>query len=448
MSRLQKVLGMGAAVAFGITCLAVVPLNASAAENRYYSEITTAEGDAGEQTLLDKNYSVFHPMLQNAKGEPLWLGYQTTADRQAAVTSLRREANGGFTWNKDSAKPAVLSVYFMSAGQDGFDQLMPIPNNGAVAMPDANGDPAVFQTANGQGYLAVVYDDVWKSYIGSLSSATASSKKEAVTQLYKSGCDYYIDQNFSQDTAKSTYLGYSRTSDPSKAITDIIASNGAAPAGYEKAGGAVVPGRELYVTRSEAYGNPILDLEPFEGGQGTELTASKLAMMIASNGDNRLTKPYVLQSEAYQKLNADNSAYLLSNIICEDGAVTGLSFASSGDKLADKQKARYALLGLGEPGNNGSLTVDGDVQNTTVGETEPDATEQDGEAPGTTAPEAEEQTTYDNSAAGTAYADPGDALPPLPAIIIPSVIAVLIPVVTLILRKRILKGKGDKDEKA
>lgn len=336
----------------------------------------------------------------------------------------------------------------MSAGEDGFDKLMPIPNNGAVAMPDASGNPAVFLTENGQGYLAVVYDDVWKSYIGSLSSATASSKKEAVTQLYKSGCEYYIDQNYSQDNAKYTYLGYSRTSDPSKAITDIIASNSAAPAGYEKACGDVVPGRELYVTRSEAYGNPIMDLEPFEGGQGTELSASKLAMMIASNGDNQLTKPYVLQSEAYQSLTTDSAAYLLSNIICEDGAVTGLSFASAKDKLTDKQKARYALLNLSEPGNNGSLTVEGAVENTTDSEAEPEVIEPDYDVPKTTAPEAEEQTTYDNSAAGTAYADPGNYLPPLPAIIIPSVIAVLIPVITLILRKRILNAKEGKDEKS
>lgn len=452
MSLLQKVLGIGTAFAIGITCLAGVPLNASAADNRYYSEMTIVAGDAGEQTLLDKSYSVFHPMLQNTSGDPYWIGYKTTSDKSAAISSLHSEANGSLSWNKNSKEPAVLSMYFMSAEQNdnsGFESVMPIPNNGAVVMPDANGNPAVLYTANGQGYLTLIKEDVWKNYIGSIAAATADSKKGAVTQLYKSGCEYYIDHNYSQDASKFTYLGYTRTSDVSQAIKDITALSGAAPEGYEKAASAIIPNRDLYITRNEKYGNPILDLEPFESGQGTELSASKLAMMIAANGDGQMTKPYILQSDAYQRLMAEGGTYLMSDVICEDGTASGLSFVSSKENLSDKQRERYAQLSLAEPGDNGSLTVQGTVEETTDSDADSDTIESDNGEAVTAAPtEAEEQTTYDNSAAGTAYADPGDAFPPLPAIIIPSVIAVLIPVVTLILRKRILKGKGDKDEKA
>ena len=454
MSRyhLHRIICLIAALAFVIMCFSGIPLTASAAENRYYSEISIAAGEEGEQTLLDKSYSVFHPMLQNASGESFWIGYKTTSDKNAAISALYSEANGSLSWTKDSKAPAVLSMYFMSAEQSedsGFENVMPIPNNGAVVMPDANGDPAVFSTINGQGYLTLIKEDVWESYIGSVAVATADSKKDAVTQLYKNGCEYYIDQNYSRDSSKFTYLGYTRTNDAAQAITDMIALSGTVPEGYEKVASAVIPNRDLYITRSAKYGNPILDLEPFESGQGTELSASKLAMLITANGDSQMTKPYILQSDAYQSLTAEGGTFLMSDVIFEDGTASGLSFASSKENLSDKQSERYTQLSLAEPGDNGSLTVQGAVEKTEDSEAEDETIETDGSDEDATDPAEEaEQPTYDDSAAGTAYSDPGDDLPPLAAIIIPAVIAILIPIVTLILRKRILKGKGDKDEKA
>ena len=181
--------------------LAAFPVSAGAAEQKYISSIGTSTGENGETDLLGRGFNVFHPMFSGKNGEGLWIGYQTTSDTASAITQLQAETDGSFTWKTGGDKAPVLSLYFMSStlnGESDFNNVMPIPNNGAVVMPGSDGNPAMFNTDSGQGYLAVIHKDVWKNYIADVASATADTKKNAVTQLYKNGCEYYYDKDRSR----------------------------------------------------------------------------------------------------------------------------------------------------------------------------------------------------------------------------------------------------------
>lgn len=447
---LHRLLCAGLALAFGAASFAGIP--AAAAEGAaYLSELTVVPGETGEKTLLDQGYSVFHPMLRRASGESFWIGYRTTADKAAAVRGLHTDAGGGFQWDTDSAAPAVTSLYFLSSetnGASGFDKVMPIPNNGAAVLPDATGAPAVFRTVNGQGYLALIREDVWKNYIGSIAAATASSQKDAVTQLYQKGCEFFLDHDFSDDASACTYVGYTRTNDASKAVTDIILSAQTPPGGYEKTG-AAVQGRELYVTRDEQYGNPVMDLEPFESGTETALSAPQLAAMIAANGSDTVTKPYILQNSDYQKLTESGGTYQMSDVIREDGAAGGLSFASAKDKLLSKQRLRRRMMKLEDAGGDDGATGAPEATEETADPKAAQELEGAAETAATAAASGGEETASagDKETSATANTASGGSSFPWPAVILPLAAVVLIPVVTVLLRKRMLKTKGGDNEK-
>ena len=425
--------------------IAAVPVSAGAAEQKYISSIGTSTGENGESDLLGKGFNVFHPMLSGKNGEGLWIGYQTTSDSASAITQLQAEADGSFTWKTGGDKAPVLSIYFMSStmnGEPDFNNVMPIPNNGAVVMPDSNGEPAVFNTENGQGYLAVIHNDVWKNYISNVVSVAADTKKNAITQLYKNGCEYYIDKNLSGSDSSAAYIGYTKTNDASKAVTDIIAvqSDGNVPEGYEAIGSDSLAGKTYYITRNAKVGNPIVDIEPLESENEVELSAKNVSMMIAANGDDHVTKPYILENAEYQKLAQSSGSFIMSDIKFIDGSVTGLSYVSSKDGLAEKKSEKNRLLGIKTAEEN-TPTETVDIEETTAQEETTVVTDKNEDE----TDEAEAETVGEG--AGTSYSDPGSDLPPWPAIVIPLIIVIAIPVATIIIRKRILTSKGGSNEK-
>lgn len=426
--------------------IASVPFSAGAAEQKYISSLMTSTGENGEGELLGKGFKAFHPMLSGKNGEGLWIGYQTTPDAASAITELQAEADGSFTWKKGGDKAPVLSMYFISSslsGESDFKNVMPIPNNGATVMPGSDGGPAVFNTDSGQGYLAVIRSDVWKSYISNVVSVTADTKKNAVTQLYKKGCEFYIDKNLSGSDSSAAYIGYTKTDDASRAVTDIIAlQGGEAPEGYEATGSDALAGKTYYITRNAKVGNPIVDLEPLESENESELTAKEVSAMIAANGDDHVTKPYILENAQYQKLAQSKDKFIMSDIKLGDGPATGLSYVSAKDGLADKKKEKSRLTGS-KADTEGTEPVA-----TTAAVEEATAQEETAAVPEKNEDEevetAESETVGEG--AGTSYSDPGSELPPWPAVVIPLIIAVAIPVATVIIRKRMLTRGGSNEK--
>ena len=450
--HLNKLSGLCVSLLTAAALIASVPVSAAAADQKYISSIGTATGENGESDLLGRGFTVFHPMLSGKNGEGLWLGYQTTADSSSAITELQAEADGSFTWKTGGDKAPVLSVYFISAnlsGEQDFNKVMPIANNGASAMRGTDGEPAVFNTDSGKGYLAVVHKDVWKNYIANVVSVTSDTKKDAITQLYKNGCEYYIDKNLSGSDSSAAYIGYSKTNDASKAVTDIIAFQGESdvPEGYEAAGREAIGGKTYYFTRNAKLGNPIVDLEPLESENETELGAKEISVMTSAGGDDHVTKPYILENAEYQKFAQSKDRFIMSDIKVNDGSATGLSAVSAKDGLTEKKKERNRLLDLktidGANENSDSLTKLGSAAETAAAEEETtvvtDKNEDEDEQ------KAENETV--GSGTGTSYSDPGNSLPPWPAVVIPLIIVIAIPIATIIIRKRILTTRGGSNDK-
>lgn len=444
-NRFYKITGSCLSLLTAAVMMSSVPASAAADEQTYISSIAASTGENGESDLLGKGYTAFHPMLSGKNGEGLWLGYQTSSDASSAITELQAAADGSITWKTGGGKAPVLSMYFMSAslnGESDFNNLMPIPNNGAVVMPGPDGEPSVFQTDSGQGYLAVIRSDVWKNYVANVVTVTADTKKNAITQLYQNGCEYYIDKNLSGSDSSAAYIGYTKTDDVSKAITDIIAIQGeaAVPEGYEAAG--ALDGKSYYVTRNAKVGNPIVGLEPLESEGEVELSAKEVSVMTAAGGDDHVTKPYILANAAYQALAKGEGSFIMSDVRLQDGKATGVSFISAKGGLAEKTGEKNRLLGIKTANaDSDSLTKLGSTEETAAQEEETTVVTDKNE----NEEAAEDETVGDG--AGTAYSDAGSELPPWQTVVIPLIILIAIPVATIIIRKRILTKRGGSSEK-
>ena len=326
----------------------------TAAAERYISDVTVVKGEDGEDSLIDKGYSVIHPYFLDGEKNQAWIGYKTTSTKTSAITDVSADGVSNIKGIKDGSKNPVMAIYYMSADVNDvskFTEVMPLANNGAVPAKGSDGNIAVFETENGSGYICMIRTDVWESYIESVTFATGKTKKVAVKELCKKGCEYYIDANMS-DGDTYTLIGYTRTNDKSKAITDIIGldSDKAAPEGYEKiAAGSSdlkVKKKTLYYTTDTKYGNPLVDIDFMEGFKKMELTGKQWTSLVIARGDNEITKPYILENAEYKAMAESEDAYLITKAMCNDDTDTGIIITCAKDGLKDKQKAKGALLSV------------------------------------------------------------------------------------------------------
>ena len=324
--------------------------NAYAAE-RYISDVTVVKGEDGEESLIDKGYSVIHPYFLDGEKNQAWIGYKTTPTGTSAITDISADGVSNIKGVKDGSKSPVMAIYYMSADVNDvskFTEVMPLANNGAVPARGSDGNIAVFETENGSGYICMIRTDVWESYIESVTYASGKTKKVAVKELCKKGCEYYIDANMS-DGDTYTLIGYTRTSDKSKAITDIVGldPDKAAPEGYEKiAAGSSdlkVKKKALYFTTDAKYGNPLVDIDFMEGFKKMELTGKQWSSLVIARGDNEITKPYILENAEYKAMAESEDAYLITKAMCNDDTDTGIILTCAKDGLKDKQKAKAKL---------------------------------------------------------------------------------------------------------
>lgn len=469
---------IAAALCLLICMVSVLAVREAKAAERYISDVTVVKGDDGENALIDRGYSVVHPYFLDGEKNKSWVGYKTTSVESSAITDITADGVTNIKGKKDSGKDSIMAIYYMSADVNDvskFTEVIPLANNGATPVLGSDGNIAVFETENGSGYICMIRNNVWENYIESITCATGKTKKVAVKELCKMGCEYYVDANMSAD-GTFTVIGYTRTNDKSKAITDIIGidKDKEAPKGYEKiANGSA---KALYYTKDTAYGNPLVDIDYMEGFKKMEVSGKQWTSLVITRGDNEITKPYILENDDYKTMAESTDEYMITRVICDDDTDTGIIITCAKDGLKEKQKAKGKLLNVevkeeedeaasDEPEaaegtepvqyDNAEEAADDeneDVQTDENGEVvstseqsvdeNDETTEDDTDAstPEDTENEAEQTDDVNADEAGTVLVA-GGRVPGMVEMIILIAAVILIPVATIFIKKKIEKGK-------
>ena len=312
---------------------------ASAAEVSYISDVTLARGDAGAPERFEKSgYTLLYPLFT---GET-YVGYKTSSSVASAVTDI--VAKGGkLVGESGSDRGPVVGLYYLSDKDS-----MPLPNNGGLPVRDESGNPVVFDSGDSAGYLIYMPKDCFKPYIADVKVAKAGTKKAAVEGLLDQGCEYFVNENYSTDGGEFVMVGYRRTDEAGEAVTDIVGlrEDDAAPAGYEPVSEEPVENHILYITKDEALGNPIRDIEDFEEVEDTQISSKVLTDMRLSRSDT-MSKQYVMSGDEYTKACESETTYLMVGMDTSDGKDTGLALITEEEGFESKREAKRELLELG-----------------------------------------------------------------------------------------------------
>ena len=365
---------------FLLICLVHGAPRAQAAAGQYISDIILQTGDNAEDRLIEKGYSVMYPALINGAGEKIRIGYKMTENSGDGITDIIVETKkenvkkkfgkktvkyqpvpgGSLGVGGKSGKPdktcyihctkdgqagsLLTALHFLSSdtgGVDGFNELLPLANNGTVPVKNSDGTAAAVQSGENSGYLSVVRSDIWKNYIGSVVTAKGKTKKDVVMELCRLGCEYYVDRDFGGE-GDVTMVGYTRTSDKKSAVKDLIglSADNETPAGYEKVGDTKIADKYLFISVDEKYGNPLVDLDYMKNAKELDLTAKGWTSLVIARGDNTVAAPYLTGSDEYIKLQESKEKYILTAVDCEDEKDTGLVYTTEKEGLKEKQKEK------------------------------------------------------------------------------------------------------------
>ncbi len=473
ISMKNKIINVRFSVLFGVLflfgLLVANSLGAKAAEVNYVTDFVIKIGDSGEDDLIDENFNVLHPNLVNDDGEKVWIGYKTSSDAKNVITDIKLDNKFDAKLVKEESGNGIVAFYFLSADVNGisnFDKVMPITNDGSIVISDDSGEPVVFNSDNSKGYLCLIKEKMIRDYIGVVKVASGSSKKEAITKLFKKGCEFYVDKNFSHDSSGFVFLGYSRTNDVDKAIKDIIGIDEGTDIkldGYEKIDDFSFKGKNFYTTTDEKYGNPFVYLEFLENDTDIDFTGEGIANLISAGSENRVGIPFMLNSEGYQKLEDSEEDYVITNVDCIDDTVTGIVYATQKEELDDKKSDKDELLqslvkeskkdnkdnkdlinDIVNSAENGDIESSEDKKSEEVGDDQnvDGATDENSDgsidtpsSEGAVGKNDESITDVDGNV-GTALNEKGSKLPSTTETIILIFIIILIPVVTIVIKKK------------
>ena len=219
-----------------------------------------------------------------------------------------------------------------------------IPNNGGTVDRDSHGNPILYTEGDTKGYMIHIGDNTWKRYVSDIKAASADSKEGALKKLATLGCDYFVDENYATDGG-CTVIGFMRTDNKEKAITDVVGltDKDEVPTGYKKVSDEEVAGHILYVTSEPSMGNPIYDMDAFEDVDGVELSSVMLTDMRLSRSD-KMARQFILADESYKEAAESDKIYLMISADTIDGKDIGLALVTDGEGLADKRSAKTEFL--------------------------------------------------------------------------------------------------------
>ena len=328
--------------------------DALAAEGSYITDVTVRSGDDATSELESDGYTVVYP----AVGKDTWIGYKTAPFASDAITDIclggdgTREIDGtSVSYEKADGSVSGRSLYYTKSPKAGSPLLGLYFVTGGegksipALMNDGSGTIAELKNGTDQGYLIEIKQDLWKRLIRDVEVVKAGSRDEAIRKLGENGCDYYIDKNMS--AGDCTMIGFSRTNDESEAVTDAILLPEADKSivGYEQVSGEKVLGGYLYISRDEAVGNPLIDLDVIEGVGEETISEAELAEYMSASGNTTVTLPYIRSDKTYLAMREKDTPCLIAPIAAEGVKDKGLVSITSEDGLSAKREVRADRVG-------------------------------------------------------------------------------------------------------
>ena len=419
----------------------VIPENSYADEKMFISDITIENGTNGDDSLIKNGYSVIYPAFKDDKDKDFWIGFKKTSDRNEALTDIQVNSETSLEGIKNTGKSPIISLYFNSSNVEDskkFEDVMPIPNNGSFPISSQNGIPTIYNTVNGKGYLCLIREEVWKNYISEIIVIKEKNKKEAINRLCQRGCEYYIDNDFSNDNSSSIIIGYSKTNDEKEAIKDIIGLSNtiSIPSGYNEVAedSNTISGKKLLVTKDDKYGNPITDIDYIKNFSETKISSKQLTELVSNKGNNRITIPFILNNQNYSQMIQKKESFIISSIICDDDTDTGICLTTQEKGIKEKQKIKKEII---------KESIKKPVEAT---KNENTGSEKDEKIISGERAESESVSTEGVSTEGVSTEGVGTVITQNPfefaketSIVIPFVIAIIIPIITIIIKKKLDK---------
>ena len=424
-----------------IGAVLAAPITAKA--GGYISDIAVKKGDDGLIALEKSNYQVVAPTLK-AGDSYMWIGYKSTSDKAEAITGLTGDSPTSLRGIKSEGKSAIKEIY-INASKGKFAKVLPLDNLGSVPVVDGAGEPVVFKTRTGSAYINTISDNLFKPYVSQIYIAKASNKKQAVIRLVKDGCQFFVDKGFDGSDGTCIMIGYKRTADEGKAITDIIALSEDVdqPEGYELADKQTISGKKIYVTKDNKYGNPIMDIDAMKGIGSIDIASDELATMIASRGQNQVAKSFLIADSDYKKMVESKTECIITAIGTDDAGDMGIVYSTSKsgykEKISNRGKLLTKLLKRDEPKVEETTSAEEENDNEKYDEPQARATEQVEETQQVEETNDVEEVTEapneDVEGVGTVINE-GTSVSKVEIIVL-VLVGIMIPVVTIIIKRKI-----------
>ncbi len=243
------------------------------AKTSYISEVALASGDDAMEQLEKSGYTVLFQgmnLMTGSDSSMVYLGYKNgssaitdfivSAKNKSTITyegsaysrvssiSLNNGTDGTALYlycTKDSAAGDPITELDTVSGFSDKEQVIALRNDGSSPIRTDEGKLANFDKGieNNELYLLMYRAENIRQYVSDACIITAGSKASAVRAAASKGCDYYLDNDLSDDKDTVTYIGYQRTADKSQAVNAIS-----------------VNGKKLTVRKSENTGAYLIDL--------------------------------------------------------------------------------------------------------------------------------------------------------------------------------------------
>ncbi len=222
----------------------------------FITGISLIQGDLGSLSLEEAGYNVIQQSLNPAGSEGLYLGYQTggeggairdicvsssgsgsiTVDghsyQKASDISLNSGADGSglylYVSHDEEAGEPLRGISFQAKQtREGYSDDSPIlASDGSELVVTDDGKVADFDEgiADSELYLRMYKGDIYRPYVEKVVVATADSEEAAINKLAAKRCTYFVNYDIGDE--KTVMVGYTRTSDETKALRSLAAIGG------------------------------------------------------------------------------------------------------------------------------------------------------------------------------------------------------------------------------
>ena len=319
---------------------ALLPVAAAqAAQNSYIRDVAMVSGSDDVSAITVDGYTSISPAI----GEKNVVYRTSTAAGDAASEIVY---DGGRFLCRFGTNDPIVRLYFASA-----KDVFAIPNNGATPVKNSAGEPVKFSTNDGPAYLMQVRENIWKPYITDIRVVKAGSKSAAIEKLAGVGCEYFVDENYGEGSSENVFIGYSRTDSESEAITDLIGRKGGDESipGYEPVSDQSVSGLFIYASHDKAMGNPIMGIDVDFGGEAFTISAKMLTETAISGGNATMTKQYLTGSEGYESFVSSEALFLVAPMDTDGKKEAGIALISAEEGLEEKRAEKLDALGEEKP---------------------------------------------------------------------------------------------------